>query len=206
MEYRSSFTRRREERCSRPGLCAVLDEDLLHIDHVVPAAELAGAAAEGPDPGEAETPVEAFARVRQVFVLPDGVRDTGVEIHEARLSQPRLHRLVQAAAEAAAPCAGVEIDAPLAGARVGGAGLEGPGVGVAADETVLLQNEVGVAREGGADALGKLRLRRDGNLQRDGRVRHVVRVDPQQRGGVLRRGRADGHAAQGSASSLYRQP
>lgn len=97
----------------------VLADDLLHTDHIVPAAELVAAVVEGAREGEAKMGVELGTVFCEVFVLFLRVADAGVEVQDAHPLEPVGQRLVEGTAQSAAPGIVVEVDGQLSGPVVG---------------------------------------------------------------------------------------
>lgn len=99
---------------------AVLADDFFHPDHVVPAPELIAAVVEGTGQCEAQMFVELGAVFGEVFVLHLRVADAGVEVEGTHGLEPVGQRLIEGAAQSAAPGVVVEVDGQLCGPVVGG--------------------------------------------------------------------------------------
>ena len=112
---------------------AVLADDFFHPDHVVPAPELIAAVVEGTGQREAQMLVELGAVFGEVFVLRLRVADAGVEVEDTHGLEPVGQRLIEGAAQSAAPGVVVEVDGQLCGPVVGRAAYKSVGIGVALD-------------------------------------------------------------------------
>ena len=155
----------------------MLADELLHPDHVVPAAELASALVEVGDLGVAHALVEVDAGEGEVLVLGLDVGDAGVHVEDALGLELGFERIVEEVSDAFAMLGAVDVDGGLDGPLVGGSLLEGAGVGIAHDASVFLCHEPRIFLLHFDDAARHLL---DGGhviLERDGGLLHVGGID-----------------------------
>lgn len=164
-----------------------------HPDHVVPAPELIAAVVEGTGRCEAQMLVELGAVFGEVFVLRLRVADAGVEVEDTHGLEPVGQRLIEDAAQSAAPGVVVEVDGQLCGPVVGGTSHKGVGIGVALDAAIPLDDEIGIFFHDVPHPVLELGKRRHIVLESDDRVLDVVGVDLQNAGCVGQCGVVDGN-------------
>ena len=121
--------------------------------------------------------VELGAVPGQVFVLHLRVADAGVQVQNAHGLQPVGQRLIQHPTHAALLGIVVQVDGQLAGPVVGGTAHEGPGVGVALDAAVLLDDEIRILFHGVPHPALKFGEGRHGVLKGDDRVLDIIGVN-----------------------------
>ena len=100
-------------------------------DHVVPAAELIAAAAEGPGQREAQMLMELGAVAGEILVLRLRPADAGVEVQHPHLRQPLFQRRIQLPPQPHFPGVAGQIDGQLTAPVISGPTHKSPGVGVA---------------------------------------------------------------------------
>ena len=159
-------------------------KELLHPDHVVPAAELIAAAAEGPGQREAQMLMELGAGAGERLVLRLRPADAGVEVQHPHLRQPLFQRRIQLPPQPHFPGVAGQIDGQLTAPVISGPTHKSPGVGVALHRAVHLRHQIGVAAHDVPHPSAKLLLRGGGVFEADGGMLNIVAVNFQQTGRI----------------------
>ena len=136
--------------------------------------------------------MELRAVLRQIFVFDLRVADAGVQVQDAHGLQPVGKGFVQHPAHAAFLGIVIQIDGQLTGPVVGSTAHKRPGIGVALNAPVLLDDEIGIFFHGAAHPALKLGQRRDRILKGNDSALDVIGINFQNTRRIGQRRIADG--------------